>query len=107
MDTRRRHLCIRPGCKRLAKRNEETCTVLCKCVNQERQRAQRVSDATGDQEHYDAAVALDRALTAFQQSDYRLFLAAREVGIAAEQWKAIKWGTPQGDAPTRHQAIGA
>ena len=38
------------------------------------------------------AVALNDALTAYYDSDRRIYLAARDVGITYEQWQAIKHG---------------
>ena len=38
------------------------------------------------------AVALNDALTAYYDSNRRIYLAARDVGITYEQWQAIKHG---------------
>jgi hypothetical protein len=54
--------------------------------------AERVSKATGDTEHWLAAVALNDALTDYFRTDTRLYKAAQEVGITDEQWHAIKYG---------------
>lgn len=88
--------CAREGCERLIPRGEESrytcCSFLCSSLVQELERSQRLSQATGDTEHWLAVVALNDAMTAYFQSDRRLYRAACQVGITDEQWNAIKNG---------------
>lgn len=39
-------------------------------------------------------MALKEALTAYYESDTRIFFAAREMGITCKQWEAIKSAPP-------------
>ncbi|GAA2556093.1 hypothetical protein [Mycolicibacterium diernhoferi] len=55
--------------------------------------AEQVCKATGDTDHWVAAVALSDALTSYYQSDRRMYLAACGVGVTGDQWAAIKRGT--------------
>ena len=90
-----RKQCARQGCGRMLPQGETRypcCSFLCTSVLQELERAQRLSQATGDTEHWLAVVALNDALTDYFRSDRRLYLAAQEVGITDKQWHAIKNG---------------
>ncbi len=68
------------------------CGVLCRAVNAELTRAQRVCEVTRDTEHWLAVVALSDAVTAYYASDNRVYNAAQSVGITDEQWRTIKHG---------------
>ncbi|GAB4621005.1 hypothetical protein MOKP38_45470 [Mycobacterium avium subsp. hominissuis] len=46
----------------------------------------------GDTEHWLAAVALNDALTAYYESDSRIYNAAKSAGFTDEQWRTIKHG---------------
>ena len=90
---RRPTVCCREGCDRGRGRDHPACSYLCAVVAQELERAQRLCEALGgDTEHWLAVVALNDALTAYWTSDKRVYLAAREVGLTDEQWRAIKRG---------------
>jgi hypothetical protein len=54
--------------------------------------AENVCAATGDGQHWAAVVALSDALTAYRESDNRVYRAARDTGLNDEQWHAIKRG---------------
>jgi hypothetical protein len=86
--------CSRDGCPRVVspKRTHSTCSLACGAVVDELANAQRVCAATGDGEHWAAAVALSDALTALRVSDRRVYRAARDIGLTDEQWRAIKHG---------------
>ncbi|MGB5794536.1 MAG: hypothetical protein WBH51_01945 [Mycolicibacter algericus] len=66
---------------------------MCEVVYQELERAQRVCEATGDGGHWAAAVSLNDAVTAYYESDQRIYRAALDSGISREQWSAVKRGT--------------
>ena len=93
--------CCRPGCVRNVNpsrrparglENYPGCTYLCGKIAQILDQARRVSAATGDEAHWNAAEALNEALSAYLDSDARLFFAAKDVGITVGQWRVIKDG---------------
>jgi hypothetical protein len=90
-----RRACARKGCSRTisATSRYDTCCVSCRAVHVELDEAARVFAATADDAHWSAATALIDAVDAYQSSDRRIFLAAREAGFTAQQWREIKRGT--------------
>ena len=95
-----RQKCCREGCRRNVKTTGRTsfseyqaCSFLCAQVAKELDRAKRVCEATQHTEHWQAAVSLNDALSAYLHSDTRIFRAAQKVGYTPQQWHAIKDGT--------------
>jgi hypothetical protein len=94
----RRKSCDREGCDQLAsagKPGRRYCSFACRAIDTELSDAQRVCEAIGpassaSSDLWAAAVAVSDALTEYQRLDRNLFAVARVVGIASEQWYAIK-----------------
>jgi len=89
--------CVRDGCYRnVTKGNWDHCSFMCKAVDNEMVRAQRVCDAVGPSagtgELWAAVVEMSDAWTRFQMLDKKIYDAAREAGITSDQWMAIKLG---------------
>ena len=79
-----RKRCARQGCVRWLPPGSKHsgCCALCSKVAQEVERASRLSQATGDRHHWEAAEALNDALTDYLRSDVRILKAAQEVGMS-------------------------
>jgi hypothetical protein len=89
--------CAREGCDRIVRGGQryDTCSFMCHAVRMELDEAERVCVATGDTEHWLAAVELNDALIAYRISDLRMYRSALNGGITGEQWRSIK----RGDGP--------
>lgn len=89
--------CSREGCERrttFRTGKERYCSAVCRSVDIELTRTQRVCEAVGSQsvDLWCAAVAMSDAVTEYLLLDEQLHQAATEVGITDERWLAIKYG---------------
>jgi hypothetical protein len=92
----RRRRCAREGCGRPVKNTRPHCSLICSVFSDEIDRAQRLCQALGgDTEHWSAITSLGDALSDLFESDRRIFLAARAVGITPAAWEQIKRGADQ------------
>lgn len=91
-------LCKREGCilpRGTSQRDSQNyhCSGLCRTVDVELRRTERVCNALGSNgELWAAAVAVNDALTEYRRLHAEVREAARSVGITNEQWKAICFG---------------
>jgi hypothetical protein len=93
-----KRVCAREGCDRIVRSEHryDTCSFMCHAVRMELDQAERVCVATGDTEHWLAAVDLNEALIAYRSSDLRMFRAAKDRGVTVGQWQSIKHGAGPG-----------
>lgn len=67
------------------------CAHLCRAVDTELSKAQRVAAATADTAYWSAATALNAALDEYLSHDHRLFLGVRQRGGLSE-WINMREG---------------
>lgn len=70
-------------------------------IDSKSQETEAIAAAVGADavERLEAALrAVSEAWTAYLEEDYRVFIAAREVGITPEQWTLIRGGRPAASA---------
>jgi hypothetical protein len=85
--------CAREGCPRVIRGSHyDTCSFMCHAVRVELAEAERVCVATGDTAHWLTVVEMNDALSEYRASDLRVYHAALDNGVTAEQWRAIKSG---------------
>jgi hypothetical protein len=68
---------------------------VCKVIHAKKHEVEAIAAAVGDDavEGLGAALqAVSEAWTAYVREDYRMFVAAQEVGITPEQWTLIRGG---------------
>jgi hypothetical protein len=93
-------VCEREGCNLPAstrKRDLRFCSFACRAVETELNDAQRLCSAIGSRssaagELWAAAVAMNDALSEYQQRERALFSFAQSVGIGSDEWYGIKRG---------------
>lgn len=101
--TRRSHrprntaTCRRETCNRTVEvPGQRHCCGLCRLIEREQQRAQRLCQAAGHSaltaELWSSVVELSDALTAYHDADRQLEHAAHQSGISPDRWHAIKEG---------------
>lgn len=92
---RRPRICQRETCERLVPSpTQRHCTALCRVIDREQAKAQRVCEAIGHTpattELWTSLVDMADTLSRYQELDEELHETARSVGITEEQWRAIK-----------------
>lgn len=90
--------CRRETCRRLANNaSDGYCTLICRAIDDELARAQRICEALGAgnpmaSKVWAETVALSDGWSQLRELDSRLYRAALSVGFTDEQWQTMKEG---------------
>lgn len=92
----RRTNCQREGCSRHSHAGHDYCSFVCKAIDTEVTKCQRVCETLGDSalttEMWSEIVALSDAWTRVIDLDREVFQLAKSVGFTDKQWQLIKEG---------------
>lgn len=87
-------MCSREGCTARRPAGRGYCTALCTELATEMRKAQRICEAIGPSpvtaELWSTAVALSDTRTELARLEFKVYEAARSVGITDEQWNSIR-----------------